>query len=160
MKPLNAITTLNAFLTTLVVMGAGLCLVFAATLVWWAADRDAPFVMLEYRVAPAKAGTNTTVYAEVRRDLARNCSVNFSRAFYDSKGVRFDLTEGPQLMNRAALEAFDQRSPNILAFNVNIPLGARPGMGAIVTALDYQCNPVHQKWPISMVLNMDVEVLP
>lgn len=152
--------TLNRIFTVMIIIGIAMCLSVLGVLAWWASDRDAPFVLLDYHVDAVKAGGNTVVIADVRRDMSRSCSVSFSRTFFDSKGTRFELTEGSQMMNRAALELYNRRSPNILAFNVAVPKAAAPGWGTVMTPLDYECNPIHQWRPISMVLTQDVEVLP
>lgn len=146
-------------MTVLLCTGAFFCIVFAATVALWAIDRDAPFVMLDYKVAPAKAGQSTVVKAMVRRDLSRRCSVLFSRSFYDSTGSRFELTDGAQLMNSSSMQSYNQRSPDMLVFNVDIQASAAPGFATVMTVLDYQCNPIHQFYPIAMVLTMDLEVL-
>lgn len=157
---MNAQAIISRAMTILVCTGSALCVIFAAQVAWWAADRDAPFVLLDYKVAPAKAGQNTVVEAIVKRDMSRRCSLLFSRSFFDSKGIRYELTDGAQFMNSATLTAVNQRGPGILKFNVKIPLDAAPGVGSVMTTLDYQCNPLHQIYPISMVVSEDIEVLP
>lgn len=157
---MNAPKIISHAMTLVVVIGSLLCITFAGQVLWWAADRDAPFVMLDYEVSPARPGDSTVMKAVVRRDMSRRCSVLFSRSFFDSKGTRFELTEGAQLMNSTGLDEFNRRSPDSLSFSVVIPPAAQPGVGMVMTVLDYQCNPVHQLYPIAMVLTMNLEVLP
>jgi hypothetical protein len=157
MKPFKAI---NRVITYMVVLGALLCILAFGQLAWWAADRDAPFVMLDYNEVSARAGESTVIKAVVKRDLSRRCSVLFSRSFIDSKGTRFELTDGSQSMNSASLTALNQRTPDQLNIGVRVPVDAAPGVGTVMTTLDYECNPIHQIYPIPMVLNMNLEVLP
>ena len=146
--------------TLLVAIGSALCMIFAGQLAWWAAERSPPFEMMSYAIAPARAGETTIARALVKRDLDRRCSVVFSRVFFDSNGTRWELTEGTQMMNSSALEAYNLRSPDTLAFAVTVPATAKPGTGSVMTVLDYYCNPVHQSYPIPVVLTMNMEVLP
>lgn len=157
---MNASKVINGAMTVLVITGALLCVLFALTIGYWVLDRDVPFKMESYTVEPVRPGLTTVVRAKVVRDLDRRCSVVFSRTFYDSQGTRYELTEGVQLMNAVALEAYNERSPDMLAFSVIVPIAASPGEGVVMTALNYECNPIHQFFPISMVLEMKVKVLP
>lgn len=157
---MNANKVINGSMTALVLTGALFCVLFALVIAYWAVDRDVPFTLESYAVEPVKAGTTTTVRAKVKRDLDRRCSVVFSRTFYDASGVRYELTEGVQFMNALALDAYNERSPDMLAFSVKVPPSATPGKGSVMTALNYECNPIHQFFPISTVLEMNLEVLP
>jgi hypothetical protein len=156
---MNVPQIINRIMTTITCIGALFCIMFAGQLALWATDRDAPFVMLDYSATPAKAGENTIIRSMVKRDLTRRCSVLFSRSFFDSKGTRFELTEGAQSMNSSSLTAMNQRMPDQLMVGITIPKAAAPGMGSVMTTLDYECNPLHQMYPIPMVLSMNLEVL-
>jgi hypothetical protein len=157
---MNATQIISRAMTTITCIGALFCILFAGQIALWASDRDAPFVMLDYSAKPAKAGETTVIRAMVKRDLSRRCSVLFSRSFFDSKGTRFELTEGAQSMNSSSLTAMNQRTPDQLMVGITIPKAAAPGMGTVMTTLDYECNPLHQMYPIPMALNMNLEVLP
>lgn len=125
----------------------------------WSLDYQPPFALLEYSAKAARPGEMTVVDAKVRRELHRRCSVTFSRVFFDSVGARFELTDGVQMMNALALDAFNKISPERLLLKFPIPEGASPGPGSVMTTLDYVCNPVHQWHPIPVVFTMKVEVL-
>jgi hypothetical protein len=155
----NAIVAINRVLTMVVGLGAMLFLTFSAQIAVWASDRDAPFVVLDYHADPAKPGDTTTIKGMVRRDLKRSCSVLYSRMFIDSQGSQYELTPGVQLMNSRALTALNQRSPDLLSLSITILPKAAKGGGTAMSTLSYRCNPVHQFYPISMVVTFNVEVL-
>lgn len=148
--------TASLFLVT-----GSLCL-FAVVgqMIAWSVDYMPPFALLEYTATPARPGEMTSIDAKVRRDLDRRCSVAFSRAFFDSVGTRFDLTDGVQTMNAFALEAVNKMNPGKLLLKFQIPVGALPGTGVIMTTLDYTCNPLQQFRPIPLITSIKVEVLP
>lgn len=156
MNPLQKVNHVSGILLTL---GALLLFFVGGQVLLWGLDRRVPFEMVGYTVNPALAGDTVIVRAQVRRDLARRCSVTYSRVFFDSAGSRFDLTTGAQMMNADALDDLNRRTPDSLVISVTVPPKAAPGKGALVTALDYVCNPVHQMYPVPMLLTMDVEVL-
>lgn len=159
-QKLNPMEILNRVCTVIVVVGFLLFTAFATQIGIWLADRDAPFVMLNYEPVTGRPGDTVVMRADVKRDLGRRCSVLFSRSFWDAKGARTELTEGAQLMNGTALTELDRRQPGYLLFSVDIPKQAASGVGTVLTVLDYQCNPVHQVYPISIILKMDLEVKP
>lgn len=157
---MNADKTINKMMTWLVAVGALFCLVFAATLVYWGASRTAPFTLISYVAIPAKAGQTTIITGYVKRDVDRSCRVMFSRSMIDSAGVRYELSEGAQTMNASALRDMSLISPDRLKFTVNIPKNASVGKAHVFTSLDYECNPIHQFYPISISLDFSLMVLP
>lgn len=156
---MNMIDRIFKAASVLVLFGSLLCCIAAGQVIIWALDRDAPFVMLDYSADAAVPGSASVIRAVVRRDLSRHCGVMFSRHFFDSQGVRFELGDGAQMMNSMSLDELNRRNPDSLAFSVAVPLYAAKGRGSVVTVLNYQCNPVHQLYPVPMVLNMNLEVL-
>lgn len=144
------------------IAGVGALLFFIAfgQCVVWSLDRTPPFEMLSYNALPARAGDNSIIKLDVRRDLARKCSVTYSRMFFDAKGARFEVTSGQQVMSAAAIEESNKRAPNTLRLSIMVPTKASPGVGALITTLDYACNPVHQLYPVQVLITMDIEVLP
>jgi hypothetical protein len=157
---MNAAKTINNVMTWLVAIGAVFCVIFALTLLYWSTSRVPPFVLESYQSIPAKPGQITFVIGRVKRDIERGCGVVFSRSLVDANGVRYDLGDGPQIMNSAALRHLNAVSPDKLSFAVDIPKTAAPGTAHITTSLDYICNPIHQFFPISMSMNTDLEILP
>ena len=157
---MNPVKVINKVLTVLVSVGAAFCVIFGLVMILWAFDRTPPFELISYTVMPVKAGQTTIVRAKVNRSVERRCEVKYSRMFFDSKGTHYALTDSVQFMNAMAVEAYNEISPNELKFTVVIPHAASQGTGVIMTPLNYECNPIHQFFPIEMVLNMNVEVLP
>lgn len=157
---MNAPKTINKYLTWLIGIGSLLFLIFIGTIIMWTYNRTPPFEMISYSVPTVKAGETTVVKAKVKRDIERDCRVLFSRSLYDANGVRYELTDGAQLMNSVALAAYNKNSPDQLSFSVTVPPFAAPGTGHVMVALDYMCNPVHQFFPIPLVLQMDIEIKP
>ena len=92
-------------------------------------------------------------------DLDRKCSVTYSRIFYDASGAQFDITPGVQMMTDVALNDLNRRTPDSLILSITVPPKAAPGKGALISVLDYVCNPVQQLYPVSMLVTIDVEVL-
>ena len=145
--------------TVVTVCGTVMFFLAVAQMVVWAMERTPPFTVLGYVAAPVRAGDTAIVSARVRRDLDRLCSVTYSRVLIDGKGVVFDLTEGVRLMTAQALAELDKRSPDKITFSVNIPVTASAGPGAVITAMEYQCNPIHQAKPIPVIMVSKVEIL-
>lgn len=136
------------------------CILVAGTQIGlWAMDREPPFYTVEATAIPTPAGQPTTIKATVHRDLTRRCNVVYSRFFFDSKGVRYDLMDSPQTTNAKGLDDLQRRMPNELRFGITIPLYAAKGTGSIVTTLDYECNPVHKFYPIPVIMTVNVDVL-
>lgn len=156
---MNPLQKINHAAGVLLVLGALLLFLVIGQLVLWGLDRRAPFEMIGYTANPTLPGDTVIVRAKVGRDLGRRCSVSYSRMFFDSAGSRFDLTTGAQMMNADALDDLNRRTPDALVISVIVPPKAAPGRGAMVTVLDYVCNPVHQLYPVPVLLTMDVEVL-
>ena len=150
---------INRVLTGSVILGLAFFIAFAAQLVWWSLDRTAPFELVSYVAPSARPGDTITIRAKVHRNLTKSCSVLFSRSFFDSAGTRFELTDGAQLMNHASLQVMNDRTPDALYVSIKVPLWAAPGSAIILTTLDYQCNPMHQLYPISVVMVLNMEVI-
>ncbi len=124
----------------------------------WAADRHPPFELLSYSADPVQPGETFLIRAHVRRDLHRMCGVKYTRLFFDSRGARYELTDNTQFMNAEALYKMNKINPGRLTVADTVPPHAARGPAQIMTVLDYTCNPVHQVYPISVVLVMDLEV--
>lgn len=156
---MNPLQHLNRATTAALLLGA-LCLLLAmGQLMAWGLDRRVPFHLVSYAAEPTLPGDTLIVRATVERDLARHCSVIYSRMFHDSSGARFDITAGAQAMNADALDDLNRRTPDALVLSITVPPMASPGIGALVTSLDYVCNPMHQLYPVSVLMMIDVEVL-
>lgn len=123
---------------------------FAGVAVLWALDREPPFTVLDVIPATAQAGTTVNLQIAVLRDVRRTCDATFTRSVYDGAGYRFDL-EGLQQANAAAIRRVEKDTPGVLRLAVPVPSAARSGVGALVTSLEYTCNPLHRLWPIRMV---------
>ncbi|MDO9277120.1 MAG: hypothetical protein Q7U05_00975 [Polaromonas sp.] len=146
--------------TFLLVFGASMVCVAVGQVVVWAMDRTPPFVVNSYTSSPTHRGETAKIKVTVKRDLTRMCSVTYSRMFLDAKGVAWDLTEGVRLMTAKSLDELDKRNPDMLAIKIKVPDQAAVGKGSVMTVLEYVCNPVHQLYPIPMVMVTDVDVLP
>ncbi len=123
---------------------------FGTVALLWATDRAPPFAVIDVAPAVAHAGGTVNLRVDVRRDVRRTCDATFTRAVYDGAGYRFDL-EGMQTANAAAIRRIEQLTPGAMRLSVPVPLAAMPGAGALVTSLEYTCNPLHQVWPIRVV---------
>lgn len=137
-------------------------MILAATLVvsaYWAFDRTPPFVLGEYSVFNARAGETAMINAVVSRNTGRNCTVTFSRYLMDSQRIRHDLG-GTQYMTAAALQQMERDMPDSLRLAVKIPSDMPGGRANLITALEYRCNPVHAAYPIDVLLEMPLQVLP
>lgn len=156
MSPMQQI---NRVATIAVLIGAACILGALFQLMLWASDRHPPFTMTAYTAPPVKAGQSVIVKAKVIRELDRDCSVTYSRMLFDSSGSRFDITPGAQLMTAEALEDLNRRSPNSLVFSVVIPPQATPGVGALITVMNYVCNPIHKLYPVSVLMTVDVPIV-
>lgn len=156
---MNPIQHLNRAATIAVVIGTVFVLLAIGQIIYWGIDRHIPFRVISYVANPALPGDAVIVRAAVERDLYRRCSVTYSRMFHDAAGSQFDITSGAQMMTADALNDLNRRMPDTLILSVTIPPKAAPGKGALISVLDYVCNPVHQLYPVSMLVTMDVEVL-
>lgn len=132
----------------------------AATIAtYWAMDRTPPFVMSSYTVFNAQAGQTAFVNAVVERSVGRDCTVNFTRYLMDSQRIRHDIG-GTQYMTAAALQQMERDMPDALRLAVKLPADIPLGPAKLITALEYRCNPVHAVWPMDVLLEMTLEVLP
>lgn len=143
------------------VMTGAACLISGTLfIVSWALDYVPPIIIGDYTATPARPGEVTRINASVKRDISRHCTSVFSRLFVDSTGARFELTEGTQIMNALAIEFYNKISPGKLIMRIKIPEAAAPGLGTVLTPVEYSCNPLHLFHPISALLSINVEVLP
>jgi hypothetical protein len=148
----------NNWLHRLLLVPVFVLIAFAVEITIWALDRRAPFEILSVEPAMAAPGQSITLSARVRRDIERDCSVTYTRHIYDGANFRHDL-EGAQRMNVEAIRAMDARTPNMLHVALHVPVNAAPGGAALVTTLDYECNPLHAAWPIHVVSEMQFTIL-
>lgn len=125
----------------------------------WGFDRAAPFHVIEYDAPPTHRGDTAVIKIGVKRDLARKCSVTYSRMFIDSKGSTFDLTDGVRMLGAAALDELNRHNPDGLTLRVKIPEAAESGRAVVLTSLEYVCNPLHQVYPIPITMTNDIIVL-
>ena len=126
--------------------------------IYWASDRTPPFELLLYKTTPAKPGGTVYVEAKVHRDLSRGCSVRFTRHIFDSTGRRFDLSD-EQVLDAESIEMMDKLAPGALRLAFKVPETMLPGPAKQVSALRYYCNPLHNVWPIRVLLTYDFMVL-
>ena len=125
---------------------------------WFALDRDPPFAVLSVDPASAKAGEWVTIRSQVRREVDRNCSADFSRFVFDSGGSRYDL--GTSSATAEMIRVMERKSPGVLAITIRLPDGMQAGSADLTTALQYRCNKVHYLWPIEVTTHMPFRVLP
>lgn len=153
---------MNRLQTILINSGAAawaILLAAAAAMLFLAMDREPPFVSISYVSTPAQRGGTAVINAEVRRDLRRRCSVQFSRFMVDAAGTRWEVTP-LTTVTAQGLRVFDAASTDRLRVPVNVPLGAAPGRATLITPLAYRCNVMHDFFPIDVVLSYQFEVLP
>ena len=131
----------------------------SAVLAYWALDRTPPFVLKNYTVFNASAGQTAFVNASVERVLTRDCTVTFSRYLVDSQRIRHEIG-GSQYMSSAALNQMEQAMPGALRLAIKLPMDMPVGPANLITALEYRCNPMHGMWPVDVLLEMKLEVLP
>ena len=131
----------------------------ALVALYWALDRTPPFVMTDYTVLNATRGETAYVNAKVERDTGRDCTVTFVRYLMDANKARHDIG-GTQYMTAAALQQMERDMPDSLRLAVRIPADVPVGPAALVTALEYRCNPIHALYPIDVLLEIRLEVLP
>lgn len=136
-------------------------LISAGQIAWWAADRTPPFEMIKYRPMVGQPGGLVIIEAEVKRDVARGCSVVGNRTMYDSKGTLFPLSDN-KTVSAKALAVLQTIMPDRTAIAINIPIEAAPGKAKIVTTLNYTCNPVQRlfDWPIEALMINDLTIVP
>jgi len=133
---------------------------FAVVLACWAVDREPPFAITGPVVATdAKPGGTATFVMPVRRDLDRECSVQFYRFLIDGNRYRHD--QAAMIMSASAVRAMDERmTPGWLRMTVHIPENAAPGSAMVVTNLSYQCNPLQRWWPIQVTTYLHFRINP
>ena len=140
------------FVSWMILAGTGIIALY------WALDRSPPFVLGSYTAFNAQPGETMFITASVQRAAEHDCSVRFSRYLVDSNKVRHEIAPDG-FMSATALKDLERESPNQLRIALRVPLAAAPGPGALVTNMEYQCNPLHAVWPIDVLLRMDIEVL-
>lgn len=137
---------------------AGFALAGVAQIVVWALDRSPPFRLVSTAHAVAVPGQSVVLQMTVRRNVARECSVVWSRWVFDGRGVRIDL-EGQQQMGATGIAELEKRNAGRLTISVPIPSSAFPGPAELVYDLDYVCNPLHRWWPINVVMRVPFEIV-
>lgn len=138
---------------------ARLILFLAALLVlYYAADRSPPFAVIATEPAEAQAGSHITIRAKVVREVERGCNADFSRFVFDARGVRFDL--GISSASAETIARMERYSPGVLAVSFQVPPTAAPGPATLTTVITYQCNRVHNLWPIQVTADMPFTVSP
>ena len=136
-----------------------MCVAFMVAMVLvWSRDNEPPFLLHRYTVTPAYPGGTMLVVADVERNLSRQCEALYSRRFVDSSGAMHAI-EPDTSMGVNSIKSMDRRSPGKLIFTVPISKDTPPGKGLIVTPLQYTCNPWHYRYPITMSLEMEAQVL-
>ena len=131
----------------------------SAVLAYWALDRTPPFALKNYTVFNSAAGQTAFVNASVERVLTRDCTVTFSRYLVDSQRIRHEIG-GAQYMSSAALNQMEQDMPGALRLAIKLPMDMPVGPANLITALEYRCNPMHGLWPVEVLIQMKLEVLP
>jgi hypothetical protein len=126
---------------------------------YYAADREAPFQIISVEPAEARAGDVVTIRATVRRDVSRKCAADFSRYIFTNNGARFDLGK-PTHASPEMIEDMERRNPHRLSVSVLVPEGAQAGPARLITALEYECNKVHALWPIEVTTVLPFTILP
>ena len=131
----------------------------ALVALYWALDRTPPFVLLDYTVLNATRGETAYINATVERDTGRDCTVNFVHYLIDTNKTKHNIG-GTQYMTASALQQMERDMPNSLRLAVRIPADVQVGPATLVTALEYRCNPMHALWPIDVLLEIQLKVLP
>ena len=124
---------------------------------WFAADRTPPFELLSVKPAIGWPGGYVAIRADVRRDIDRDCSVEFSRFIFDSSGTRYDL--GTSTASADMLRALEASSPGRMLLNFKLPDNIHPGAAWLTEVREYRCNKVHRIWPIEVTLQLPFTVL-
>ena len=125
-------------------------------LAYWALDREPPFEMTKINSVMIY-GDVVKFDLNVRRDLTRNCSVEFGRHFIDSAGYRHDIVVG-QIMDAQALAEMDKAMGGKLLLSMDLPPGMARGSAVMNTVLRYSCNPLQALWPIQVRMAVPFEV--
>lgn len=122
-----------------------------------AADRDAPFRVMEVKQVLAERGQEATIEAIVQRDIGRRCEASISRYMFASDGARYDL--GSSYASAAMIESIEARTPGMLRFSFKVPEKMAPGHAVIQNVLSYRCNKVQALWPIIVTVEFPFTVL-
>ena len=122
-------------------------------------DNTPPFVLRGYTVFNAPAGHVAFINGNAARDLKRDCSVKFSRFLMDSQRIRHEISS-ESTMSAEALRAMDREMGGALRLSIRIPPDAATGPASLMTVLRYRCNAIQEFWPIDVLLEMQLEVLP
>lgn len=131
----------------------------ATITLYWALDRTPPIAMRSYTPFNAAPGEYALVVIGLDRpDKRRDCSERSSKYLIDSQGVRHRIGS-TETMSPAAVKHMRQFSPDSMKFKIYMPKSASPGPAILIADIEYQCNPVHALWPISVLLEIPIEVL-
>ena len=148
------------FMRRLVLLPWLVIVLLSAQILVWMADRHPPFEMLSATVNAPRPGEILRLDARVRRDLGRDCAVEFSRYLFDRYSTRYEGA-GPQLMTAQGIRDMDAGYPGGLRVNMLVPVGFPPGPARMVTLLQYRCNPLQDIMrPIEVVMTVPFEVMP
>jgi hypothetical protein len=123
-----------------------------------AADRRPPFELLGTEPAAGRPGEFVTIYARVRREIPRECSVSVHRSLHDAAGKRWDFPEAR--FTALGIAQSESRTPGRMAPTFLIPSSASPGPAEVVTSLQYRCNKTHAIWPIELTHTLPLTILP
>lgn len=128
------------------------------SLLWLALDRKPPFELVEVYPAQARPGEHVQIIAKVRRDLDRGCAADMSRYVFDGRGTRWD--EPTRHFSAETIELMAEQQPETLRVSVMVPFDAHPGIGRVVSDLEYRCNITHALVPIRTSAVMPFTILP
>lgn len=128
----------------------------------WAFDRTPPYEVLSpVLVFNGPPGGSVKFQAKVRRDLDRDCSVEFMRYIIDGAGARHDLPNDPRHLSAEGIRKMaEQMGLDRLILSVAIPIDATPGPSVYGTELEYTCNPIHVFKPITVTSLFRFVILP
>jgi len=131
----------------------------AASLGWFATDREPPFEVISNERVIAYAGHTVTLRAKVRREIWRQCSADMSRYVLDPQGDRLDL--GQSHFSAKFIEDMEKLYPGELRIQVPIPADFDTGPSVLVSVLQYRCNRAIHSWaPIVVTTMIPFEVRP
>ncbi len=132
----------------------------AGPVLYWTLDRAPPFALISAQTNSPRPGEVLYVDAQVRRDIHRECTAEFSRYLFDRIGSRHEA-QGPQLMTAQSIREMDALAPGVLRVQMQVPLSFPPGPARMVTVLQYRCNPIQDLFrPIGVQMTIPFEVLP
>lgn len=133
--------------------------VLVLTLTWWSVvDSSPPFYVKEYtQPAAVHAGGTVVFMLPVYRDVARNCSVKWTRHLIDSNSIRYDIDKD-RFMSAESLRTMNKMMGQMLKISVDVPQEVSVGRTVLVTNLHYACNPWQKLFPIEVTLYFPFEV--